>query len=107
MVWPIEIPQFLAWNLKQNLSSELGDLEVEFGILAMGKPNKVGFGWMRNLILPNFKRKFAWFWVRIAKLCPFYRTTFELGFWWCSTDLDEKSGEATTMAKLHGECAAR
>jgi hypothetical protein len=34
-----------------------GALEVEFGPLPMGKPDYGGFGGMRNLILPNFKKK--------------------------------------------------
>jgi hypothetical protein len=38
-VWPIEIPQFSAQNLKHHLSFELGALEVKFGPLPMGKPN--------------------------------------------------------------------
>jgi hypothetical protein len=53
-VWLIQIPQFSAQNLKHRLDSELGALEVVFGPLPVGKP-RVGFGWMRNLILPNFK----------------------------------------------------
>jgi hypothetical protein len=56
-VWPSEIPQFSEWNLKHHPESELGALEVEFVPLPMGKPNKGGFGGMRNLILPNFKKK--------------------------------------------------
>jgi hypothetical protein len=56
-VWPIEIPQFLVQNLKHNPDSELGALEVKFGPHPMGKPDWVAFGWMRNLILPNFKKK--------------------------------------------------
>ena len=55
-MWPIEIPQFSARNLKHHPGSELGALEVEFGPLPMGKPDWVGFGWMRNLILPNLKK---------------------------------------------------
>jgi hypothetical protein len=55
-VWLIEIPQFLAQNLKHHPSSEFGALEVESGPLPVGKP--VGFGWMQNLILPNFKRRY-------------------------------------------------
>jgi hypothetical protein len=39
MVWRIEIPQFLARNLKHHPGSELGALEVEFGPLPVGKPN--------------------------------------------------------------------
>jgi hypothetical protein len=38
-VWPVEIPQFLAWNLNDHPGSELGALEVEFGPLPMGKPD--------------------------------------------------------------------
>jgi hypothetical protein len=38
-VWPIEIPQFVARNLKHHHDSELGALEVEFGPLPVGKPN--------------------------------------------------------------------
>jgi hypothetical protein len=38
-VCPIEIPQFLAWNLKHHPGSELGALEVEFGPLPKGKPD--------------------------------------------------------------------
>jgi hypothetical protein len=58
-VWPIEIPQFLARNVKHHPSLELGALEIKFGALPVGKPDWVGFGWMRNLILPNFKKKVA------------------------------------------------
>jgi hypothetical protein len=79
-MWPIEIPQFSTQNLKHHLDSELCALEVEFGPLPVGKPNLVGFGWMQNLILPNFKKKIARFQVQMAKLWPFYRTTSELGF---------------------------
>jgi hypothetical protein len=39
-----KIPQFLAQNLRHHPGSELGALEVEFG-------------WMQNLIVPNFKKK--------------------------------------------------
>jgi hypothetical protein len=56
-VWPIEITQFLARNLKHHPGSELGSLEIKFGFLPMGKPNWDWFGWMQNLILPNFKKK--------------------------------------------------
>jgi hypothetical protein len=38
-VWPREIPQFSARNLKHHPGSELGALEVEFGPLPMGKPD--------------------------------------------------------------------
>jgi hypothetical protein len=38
-VWPIEIPQFLARNLKLHPNSELGALEVEFGPLPVCKPD--------------------------------------------------------------------
>jgi hypothetical protein len=38
-VWPIEIPQFLAQNLKHHPGSELGALEVRFGPLHVGKPD--------------------------------------------------------------------
>jgi hypothetical protein len=41
-VWPIEIPQFSAQNLKHHPGSELGVLEVEFGPLPMGKPDYGG-----------------------------------------------------------------
>jgi hypothetical protein len=58
-VWPIEIPQFSARNLKYRPDSKLGALEVEFGPLPVIKPDCVGFGWMQNLILPNFKKKIA------------------------------------------------
>jgi hypothetical protein len=37
-MWPIEISQFLAQNLKHHPGSELGALEVEFGPLPVGKP---------------------------------------------------------------------
>jgi hypothetical protein len=57
-VWPREIPQFSARNLKHHLGSELGGLEVEFGPLPVGKPDYGGSGGMRNLILPNFKKKY-------------------------------------------------
>jgi hypothetical protein len=36
-VWPIEIPQVLARNLKRHPGSELGALEFEFGPLPVGK----------------------------------------------------------------------
>jgi hypothetical protein len=36
-VWPREIPQFAARNLKHHPGSELGALEVEFGPLPVGK----------------------------------------------------------------------
>jgi hypothetical protein len=65
-VWPIEISQFLAQNLKHHPSSELCALEVEFGPLLVGKPND-GFGWMQNLILPNFKKSTS-IQVRMQKL---------------------------------------
>jgi hypothetical protein len=55
-VWPREIPQFSAQNLKHHPGSELGALEVEFGPLPVGKPDLGGFGGMRNLILPNLKK---------------------------------------------------
>jgi hypothetical protein len=35
-VCPIEMPQFLAQNLKHHLGSELGALEVKFGPLPVG-----------------------------------------------------------------------
>jgi hypothetical protein len=38
-VWPIEISQFSAQNLKYHPSFELGALEVEFGPLPVGKPD--------------------------------------------------------------------
>jgi hypothetical protein len=41
-VWPIEIPQFLAPNLKHHPGSELGAIEVEFGYLRMGRPDQEG-----------------------------------------------------------------
>jgi hypothetical protein len=56
-VWSIEIPQSSTQNLKHRPGSKLGALEVEFGPLPMEKPNWVGFGWMQNLILPNFKKQ--------------------------------------------------
>jgi hypothetical protein len=102
-MWSIEISQFSARNLKHHLSSELGALEVEFGPLAMGKPDWVGFGWMQNWILPNSKF-FARFRVRFAKLWPFYRTTSKLGFRRCGTNSDEKSGEAMTMQTSRRIC---
>jgi hypothetical protein len=55
-VWLIEIPQFLARNLKHHPSSEFGALEVESRPLPVGIP--VGFGWMQNLILPQ--SEFVW-----------------------------------------------
>jgi hypothetical protein len=57
-VWPREISQFSARKLKHHPDSELGALEVELGPLPMGKPTRVRFGGMRNLILPNFKKKY-------------------------------------------------
>jgi hypothetical protein len=41
-VWPIEITQFLAQNLKHHPGSELGALEVKFGTFPVGKPDKGG-----------------------------------------------------------------
>jgi hypothetical protein len=41
-VWPIEIPQVLARNLKHHPDSELGALEVDFGHLPVGKPDEEG-----------------------------------------------------------------
>jgi hypothetical protein len=38
-MWPIEISQFSARNLKHHSGSELGALEVEFGPLPVGKPD--------------------------------------------------------------------
>jgi hypothetical protein len=38
-MWPIEISQFLARNLKHHPGSELGALEVKFGSLLVGKPD--------------------------------------------------------------------
>jgi hypothetical protein len=38
-MWPVEIPQFSARNLKHHPGSELGALEVEFGPLPVGKPD--------------------------------------------------------------------
>jgi hypothetical protein len=38
-VWPIEIPQFLAPNLKHHPGSELGAFEAEFEPLPTGKPD--------------------------------------------------------------------
>jgi hypothetical protein len=38
----MEIPQFLARYLNHHPGSELGALEVEFGPLPMGKPDKGG-----------------------------------------------------------------
>jgi hypothetical protein len=42
-MWPIEIPQFLAQNLKYHPGSELGALEVKFEPLPVGKPDLVGY----------------------------------------------------------------
>jgi hypothetical protein len=53
-MWPIEIPQFSAQNLNHHPGFELGDLEVNFGPIPMGKPD---YGWMQNLILPIFFKK--------------------------------------------------
>jgi hypothetical protein len=36
-VWPIEVPQFLARNLKHHPGSELGASKVKFGPLLMGR----------------------------------------------------------------------
>jgi hypothetical protein len=74
-----------------HLDSALGALEVKFGPLPMQTWLDVKFD------STQFQKKIAQFRVRIAKLCPFYRTTSELGFQSCGTDSDEKSGEATTM----------
>jgi hypothetical protein len=38
-LWPIEIPQFLATNLKHHPGSELGAFKVEFEPLPTGKPD--------------------------------------------------------------------
>jgi hypothetical protein len=42
-VWPIEIPQFSAQNLKHHPGSELGALEVKFGSVPVGKPLDANF----------------------------------------------------------------
>jgi hypothetical protein len=58
----------------------------------------------------QFQKKIARFRVQIAKLWPFYRTTFELGFRRCGTDSDEKSGEAMMMQtswRMCGKVVAR
>jgi hypothetical protein len=54
-MWPVEIPQFSARNLKHHPGSKLGGLEVEFGHLSVDKPR---FGGMQNLIPPNFRKKY-------------------------------------------------
>jgi hypothetical protein len=41
-MWPIEIPQFSAQNLKHQPDFELGVLEVDFGPLPVGKPDYGG-----------------------------------------------------------------
>jgi hypothetical protein len=57
-MWPIEILQFSARNLKHHPGSELGALEANLGLFPWATPTRVGFGWIQNLILPNFKKKY-------------------------------------------------
>jgi hypothetical protein len=52
-----------------------------------------GFGWMWNLILPNFKKSTS-IRVRMEKLWPFYRSTSGLRFWKAEYDTESKSGKA-------------
>jgi hypothetical protein len=61
-VWPIEISQFLAQNLKHHPGSELGALEVEFGSLPMGKPLDAKFD------STQFQKKSTSIRVRMQKL---------------------------------------
>jgi hypothetical protein len=66
-VWPIEIPQFSAQNLKHCPGSELGALEVKFGPLAMG--DLIGWVWLDvKLDSTQFQKKIARFRVWIVKL---------------------------------------
>jgi hypothetical protein len=55
-VWPTEIPQCLVQKLKHHSVSELGALEAEFGLFPWANRTRVGYAWMRNLILPNLKK---------------------------------------------------
>jgi hypothetical protein len=63
----------------------------------MGKPNLAGVWLYAKFNSTQIQKKIVQLQVQIGKLWPFYRTTIELWFWRCSTDLDEKSGEAMTM----------
>jgi hypothetical protein len=83
-MWPREIPQFSARNLKHHPGSELGALEVEFEL-----------GRMRNLILPNFKKSTS-IRVHMQKLRPFYRSMSGLWFWKAEYDSESKSGKTKT-----------
>jgi hypothetical protein len=56
-VWPREIPQFSARNLKHHPESELGALEVEFGSLPMGKPDLGGVWWDAKFDSTQFQKK--------------------------------------------------
>jgi hypothetical protein len=64
-MWPKEIPQFSAQNLNHHPGFELGDLEVNFGPIPMGKPD---YGWMQNLILPIFLKRSTSIQVHMQKL---------------------------------------
>jgi hypothetical protein len=57
-VWPIEIPQFLARNLKHHSDSELGALEVEFGPLPTGKPDWIGVWLDAKFDSNQFQKKY-------------------------------------------------
>jgi hypothetical protein len=68
----------------------------------VGKPNPVGFGWMQNLILPNFKKKIAQF----QKKLPNFKfgsqsygcfTEPPLSYGFKGAVPTEKSGEAMMM----------
>jgi hypothetical protein len=56
-VWPIEISQFLAPNLKHHLGSELGAFEVEFEPLPTGKPDSEGTSDLKER---NSTTRLAW-----------------------------------------------
>jgi O-glycosyl hydrolase len=57
-VWPKEISQFSARNLKHHLGSELGALEVEFGLLPMGKPDYDWVWWYAKFDSTQFQKKY-------------------------------------------------
>jgi hypothetical protein len=67
-VWPIEIPQFSARNLKHHPRSELGALEVKFGNLPMGKPDQGGFWWYAKFDSTQFFKKSTSIRVHMQKL---------------------------------------
>jgi hypothetical protein len=59
-VWPIEIPQISAQNLKNHPNSELGALEVKFGPISVG--TLIEWGWLdAKFDSTLFQKKFARF----------------------------------------------